>query len=75
MIDGVRAMIDAEKALKMKNGNKSGNNEESKKSDLDAKIEQLFSEKAKYEPKTKKPNSTEKKLKLSVELLDYRVPI
>jgi hypothetical protein len=39
MIDGVRAMIDAEKALKMKNGNKSGNNEESKKSDLDAKIE------------------------------------
>ena len=63
MIDGVRAMIDAEKALYLNNGNKLSNKEESKKVDLNDKIEQLFSEKGKYEPKTKKPNATEKKLK------------
>ena len=56
-------MIDAEKALYLNNGNKLSNKEESKKVDLNDKIEQLFSEKGKYEPKTKKPSATEKKLK------------
>jgi len=39
MIDGVRVMIDAEKVLQKKNGKQALNKEESKKVDINEKIE------------------------------------